>query len=136
MLNKVILMGRLTKDPEMRSTTSGINVASFSIAVDRNFSKEKQTDFFNIVAWRSTADFVSKYFRKGQLVAVSGSLQNRSWDDAEGKKRYITEVIAEEVHFAESKRDGQDSGNGASYNASGDMPGFNTAAASDDDLPF
>ena len=101
MLNKVILMGRLTRDPELRSTPNGVSVASFTLAVDRDFAKqgeERKTDFINIVAWRNTADFVSKYFTKGQLVAVSGKLQVRSWDDAQsGQKRYATDVVADEV---------------------------------------
>lgn len=138
MFNKVILMGRLTKDPEMRTTPNGISVATFSIAVDRRFTRsgeQKQTDFFNIVAWRTTAEFVSKYFRKGQLVAVCGSLQNRSWDDNEGKKRYATEVIADEVHFAESKREQGPSDSDVPFVA-GEMPGFTPNTPSDDDLPF
>lgn len=107
MLNVTILMGRLTKDPETRSTTSGTTVCNFSIAVDRRFKKDGQppADFFNIVTFSKTAEFVAKYFTKGQLVAVSGTLQNRTWDDADGKKRYATDIIADEVHFAESKKD-------------------------------
>jgi single-strand DNA-binding protein len=107
-MNKVILMGRLTKDPELRYTaSSNIAVCSFTLAVDRRFSKpgeEKKADFFNIVAWRSQAEFCSKYFTKGLKVVVIGNLQNRTWDDNEGKRHYITEVIAEEVYFAESRR--------------------------------
>lgn len=159
MLNKVILMGRLTRDPEMRSTQSGISVCSFSLAVDRNFAKQgeqKQADFFNIIAWRSTADFVSRYFRKGQLVAVSGSLQTRNWDDQEGKKHYVTEIVADDVYFAESKRDsagapadfgnepsgnpysgsnnGSDRNSGSGSNGGG-FGGFSQTSG-DDDLPF
>lgn len=107
-MNKVILMGRLTKDPELRYTNvNNTAVCSFTLAVDRRFSKqgeEKQADFFNIVAWRKTAEFCSKYFSKGLKVAVVGSLQNRTWDDNEGKRHYITEVISDEVYFAESRR--------------------------------
>lgn len=109
MINKVVLMGRLTKDPEMRYTASQLPVASFTLAVERSFVKqgeERQADFINISAFSKTAEFVSKYFVKGQLVAVVGRIQTRSWDDNEGKKRYATDVVAEEVHFAESKRDG------------------------------
>lgn len=107
MLNTVILMGRLTKDPELKQTPQGVSVATFSLAVDRNYSKgeEKQTDFINITAWRSTADFVAKYFTKGQLVAVRGRLQTRTWQDQSGQKRYAVDVVADEVFFAESKRD-------------------------------
>ena len=109
MLNKTILMGRLTRDPEMRSTQSGTPVVSFTLAVDRDFSpkgEEKQTDFIDIVAWRGTAEFVSKWFRKGQLVAVAGRLQSRKWEDRDGNKRVSFEVVADEVHFAEKKSDG------------------------------
>ena len=148
MLNKVILMGRLTRDPELRSTPSGVNVVSFTLAVDRDFARqgeEKKTDFINIVAWRNTADFVAKYFTKGQLVAVSGRLQVRSWDDAQsGQKRYATDVVADEVFFAESKKSAgaapQDSfqglvppaDNGAGFDTTS-VAGFTTA---DEDLPF
>ena len=108
MLNKVVLMGRLTKDPELKYTPSNVAVVTFSIAVDRNFARsgeQRQTDFINIVAWRTTAEFVAKYFTKGQLIALCGSIQTRTWDDAEGKKHYVTEVVADEVHFAEGKKD-------------------------------
>jgi single-strand DNA-binding protein len=106
MLNKVILMGRLTKDPELRHTQAGLPVASFSLAVDRGFKTDGQSvDFINIVAWRNTAEFVSKWFSKGQLVAVSGRLQVRSYKDREGYSRVITEVVADEVFFAEKKRE-------------------------------
>lgn len=107
MLNKVILMGRLTDDPELRHTQSNIPVTSFTLAVDRAYSKdrEKITDFIEVVAWRSTAEFAFKYFRKGQLVAVVGSIQTRVWEDKQGNKRKAVEVVADEVHFAEPKRD-------------------------------
>lgn len=105
MLNKVILMGRLTKEPELRTTQSGVAVASFTLAVDRDYKKD-ETDFINIVAWRGTAEFVSKWFTKGQLVAVSGRLQVRTYEDSDGKKRTATEVVADECFFAESKRNG------------------------------
>lgn len=106
-MNKVILMGRLTKDPELRYTSNkNTAVCSFTIAVDRRSrpGEEKQADFFSIVAWDKQAEFCSKWFQKGKMVAVVGRLQNRSWDDNEGKKHYITEVVAEECHFAEGKR--------------------------------
>ena len=103
MLNKAILMGRLTKEPELRTTQSGVAVASFTLAVDRGFKKD-ETDFINIVAWRGTAEFVSKWFSKGQLVAVSGRLQTRSYEDRDGNKRTATEVVADECFFAESKK--------------------------------
>ena len=108
MLNKVMLMGRLTGDPEVRYSPSGVAVARFSLAVQRSYVKqgeERQTDFINIVAFRSTAEFIGKYFTKGQLMVVVGSLQSRSWDDKDGNKRYGMDVVAEEVHFGESKKD-------------------------------
>ena len=108
MLNKVMLMGRLTRDPELTTTANGISVVRFSLAVDRRFvrqGEERQTDFINIVAFRQTADFVKKYFIKGQLVCVAGSLQTRTWE-ADGKKNYATEVVADEVHFTGDKREG------------------------------
>lgn len=108
-MNKVILMGRLTKDPEVRYTQStNTQVTSFTLAVNRRFVKqgeERQADFINIVAWNKTAEFVSKYFKKGQQVAVIGRLQTRTWDDDKGQKHYITEVIAEEVYFAGDKKE-------------------------------
>ena len=109
-MNKVILMGRLTKDVEVRYTqTNNIMVASFSLAVNRRFAKEgeeRQADFINIVAWSKTAEFCSKYFKKGQQVAVVGRIQTRNYEDDKGIKHYITEVIAEEVYFADSKKEG------------------------------
>lgn len=129
MLNTVILMGRLTKAPELRQTPQGVSVVSFSLAVDRNYSKgeEKQTDFINIIAWRSTADFVAKYFTKGQLVAIRGRLQTRTWQDQNGQKRYATDVVADEVFFAESK------GMATKPEAQAEVEGFNV---SNEDLPF
>ena len=106
-MNKAILMGRLTKDPEIRYTAgNNTAVCQFTIAVDRRFKSENQptADFIPIVAWRQTAEFVSKYFTKGSRIAVVGQIQTRSWDDMEGKKHYVTEVIADEVEFCESKR--------------------------------
>ena len=111
MLNHIVLMGRLTRDPELRRTGSGIAVASFSLAVDRDFGSsanngEKETDFIDIVAWRNTAEFVSKYFTKGRMAVVSGRLQIRNWTDKEGNKRRSAEVVADNVYFGYSKRDG------------------------------
>ena len=108
MLNKAIVMGRLTRDPELRRTQSGTAVTSFTLAVDRDFksqSGEKETDFIDIVAWRSTAEFVSKYFTKGRMAVVSGRLQIRNWTDKEGNNRKAVEVVADNVYFADSKRD-------------------------------
>lgn len=119
MLNHIVLMGRLTRDPELRRTGSGVAVASFSIAVDRDFGKtetgEKETDFIDIVAWRQTAEFVSKYFAKGRMAVVSGRLQIRSWTDKEGNRRRNAEVIADNVYFGDSKREGDFAQ--SSYNA-------------------
>ena len=109
-MNKTILMGRLTKDPDTRYTqTTNTQVTSFTLAVNRRFVKEgeQQADFINIVAWNKTAEFVSKYFKKGQQVGVIGRIQTRTWDDDQGQKHYVTEVIAEEVYFADSKKEGQ-----------------------------
>ena len=107
MLNKVMLMGRLTADPEIRYTPSGVAVARFSLAVQRSYvkqGKERQTDFINCTAFRSTAEFISKYFDKGSLAVVVGELQSRSWTDEDGNKRSATDVIVDEIHFAESKK--------------------------------
>ena len=106
-MNKVLLMGRLAKDPELKTTPSNVSVLSFTIAVNRRFAKqgeEKQADFINIVAWRGTAEFISKYFTKGQQIALCGSIQVRDYTDTEGKKHYITEVVADEAYFAGEKK--------------------------------
>jgi len=146
-MNKVILMGRLTKDPEVRYTqTNNTLVASFTLAVNRRFTREgdQQTaDFINCSAWAKTGEFVSKYFKKGQQMAIVGRIQTRSWDDQQGQKRYATDVVAEEVYFADSKKN-SDNGNfdntfGADESA---QSGSNNASTSDfevssgDDLPF
>lgn len=102
-MNKVILIGRLTKDPEIRYTQNNTPVCNFTLAVDRRFSKDKQADFISCQAWQKTAEFISKYFQKGSMIAVVGRIQTRTWEDNEGKKRYITEVIVDEVYFAGSK---------------------------------
>ena len=119
MLNHIVIMGRLTRDPELRRTGSGTAVTSFSLAVDRDFksqSGEKETDFIDIVAWRSTAEFVSKYFTKGSMAVVSGRLQIRSWTDKDGNKRRTAEIVADNVYFGSSKRD--DASNSGSYSNS------------------
>ena len=108
MLNHIVVMGRLTKDPEMRRTQSGTGVCSFTIANERDFadkSGEKETDFLDIVAWHKTADFVEKYFSKGRMIVVSGRLQIRTWNDKDGNKRRTPEIIADSVYFADSKKD-------------------------------
>ena len=109
-MNKVILMGRLTSQPELKTTQSNLAVTSFSIAVDRGYSKQgedKQTDFFNIVCWRQRAEFVCKYFVKGQLIALDGSLQTRQYQDNNGNTRYVTEVVADNVYFTGDKRNAE-----------------------------
>ena len=107
-MNKVILMGRLTKDVEMRQTPNGVSVARFTIAVNRRFAKEgqQQADFINCVAWRQTGEFIARYFQKGSMIAVVGSIQSRSWDGQDGKKQYATEVNVEEAYFTGSKFEG------------------------------
>ena len=131
MLNHITLMGRLTRDPELRYTASQIPVASFSLAVDRDFGGrdggERQTDFIDIVAWRHTADFVSKYFTKGSMAVVSGRLQIRDWTDRDGNKRRSAEVVAENVYFGESKRSREDNGYSAPRSSSRD--GYQSAPA-------
>ena len=116
MLNHITIMGRLVRDPELRRTGSGIAVASFTVAVDRDFGGrdggEKETDFIDCVAWRQTGEFVSKYFTKGRMIVVSGRLQIRSWTDKDGNKRRTAEVVADNVYFGDSKRDGD---SGSSY---------------------
>ena len=150
MLNHIVLMGRLTRDPELRRTGSGVAVATMRIAVDRDYASsngERETDFIDVVAWRNTAEFVSKYFAKGRMAVVSGRLQIRSWTDKEGNKRRSAEIVAESVYFGDSKRDGngQQSGQQQSPQAGYQgASGYDSAYASDfaqiedddSDLPF
>ena len=125
MLNHIVIMGRLTRDPELRRTGSGIAVASFTLAVDRDFGKnengERETDFIDCVAWRQTGEFVSKYFTKGRMAVVSGRLQIRSWNDKDGNKRRTAEVVADNVYFGDSKRENE-GGNAYGGNAYGGNP--------------
>jgi len=149
MLNVAVIMGRLVADPELRHTPNDIAVTTFTLAVDRNFSKagtEKQTDFIDVVAWRGTAEFVCKYFSKGRMMAVDGSIQTRSYEDKNGNKRKAFEIVANNVNFADSKRDGA-APSGDDY---GRRPAFSEPAPAyqsgssedfeeilgDDDLPF
>ena len=133
MLNHITIMGRLTRDPELRRTGSGIAVTSFTLAVDRDFGGrdggEKETDFIDCVAWRQTGEFVSKYFTKGRMAVVSGRLQIRNWTDKDGNKRRTAEVVADNVYFGDSKRDGE---GGGAYNApaSTGFGGYSAPAAS------
>jgi len=155
MLNHIVLMGRLTRDPELRRTGTGVAVATFSLACDRDFGGrdggEKETDFIDIVAWRSTAEFVSKYFTKGRMAVVSGRLQIRNWNDKEGNKRRSAEVVADNVYFGDSRRDGAEGGSssfGGGYTAQAapaspaapakSAPASDFAMLEDDDseLPF
>ncbi len=138
MLNRIILMGRLTRDPELRRTQSGTAVTSFTLACDRDFksqSGEKETDFIDIVAWRNTAEFVSKYFTKGRMAIVEGRLQIRDWTDKDGGKRRSAEVVADNVHFGDSKRDSNPDGGyapayGGGYGGGTSRPGASPASAS------
>jgi single-strand DNA-binding protein len=143
-MNKVILIGNLAADPELRRTASDVPVCTFRLAVQRRFSNAqgvREADFFTIVAWRQTAEFISKFFRKGASICVTGSLQSRSWTDNQGQKRYATEVVVDEAMFVDSKTDGVAGGQYETYNA----PSYSSSPASapkfeelktDDDLPF
>lgn len=135
-LNKVILAGRLTAKPELKSTPSGVSVTTFSLAVDRRVAKEaeKKTDFINCVAWRGTAEFITRYFDKGSAICIIGNIQTRSWQDQNGGKRYATEVIADEASFVESKNSGQQTPNAPSFTPQ-EAPQFEELDP-DDDLPF
>ena len=144
MLNHITIMGRLTRDPELRRTGSGTAVASFTLAVDRDFGKnengEKETDFIDCVAWRQTGEFVSKYFTKGRMAVVSGRLQIRSWTDKDGNKRRTAEVVADNVYFGDSRREGDGvpaAGSFGGYSAPA-APASDFAMLEDDDaqLPF
>lgn len=157
MYNKAILIGRLTADPELKQTPNGVSVCSFSIACDRAFSGrngERQTDFINIVTWRQQAEFVSKYFSKGRLIGIDGSIQTRNYEDKNGNKRTATEIVTDNVFFTGARSSNAGSGNGGSYsnNSYGDnsyaapapaQPAYTSGAASDfeevesdNDLPF
>lgn len=135
-MNKVCLIGRLTKDIELKTTQSNVKVANFTLAVNRRFVKEGQeqtADFINIIAWGKTAEFCDKYFGKGQQIGISGRIQTRTWDDDEGKKHYVTEVVAEEVDFADGKRTNQQSD--APNNKSSENS-FNNFFVDNEPLPF
>ena len=145
MLNRIIAMGRLTKTPELKRTASGTGVTNFTIAVDRDFkgqNGEKETDFIECVAWRNTAEFVSKYFDKGKMAVVEGRLQMREWKDKDGNNRRSAEVVADNVYFGDSKRDGAAPAGGyapsygAAENYSAPMSGGFAPIEDDGDLPF
>ena len=147
-LNKVVLAGRLTADPELKQTQSGISVTSFTLAVNRKYAKDQeqqQTDFISVVAWRQTAEFISRYFKKGSALCITGAIQTRSWQDQQGQKRYATEVIADEAMFVDSKSDNQPAANGSFIpGTTGYVPDAYAPTAApkfeeintDDDLPF
>lgn len=138
MLNRTTMMGRLTRDPEMRKTQSGTPVCSFSIACDRDFKNangEKETDFFDCVAWRQTAEFVAQYFTKGRMAVVEGRLQNRDWTDREGHKRRTTELIADNVYFGDSKPKESGEGDPPAYGDDPMTSGAPAANSDDFDLP-
>ena len=156
MLNHIVIMGRLTRDPELRSTQAGVSVASFTVAVDRDFGGrdggEKQTDFIDCVAWRQTGEFVSRYFHKGSMIVVSGRLQSRKWQDREGNNRVSWEINADNVYFGESRRDSADNRDNGGYTggsygggysrdagrapAPAPAPVFNELSDDDGELPF
>ena len=139
MFNLVVLTGRLTADPELKTTSNGTSVVSFSIAVDRRYrsGEERQTDFINIVAWRSSAEFISKYFKKGSLIGIEGSIQTRKYTDKNGNNRTAFEVVANNVQFVESKRDGAASVGESAGFSNADVNDFaDLGDAQDDDLPF
>ena len=144
-LNKVVLAGRLTKDPELKQTATGVSVLSFTLAVNRRYASKNeqgesqtQADFISVVAWRNTAEFIARYFKKGSAICITGSIQTRSWQDQQGQRRYATEVVADEAMFVDSR---SESGAADGYQA----PAFSSTGAvapsfeehnTDDDLPF
>ncbi len=149
MLNHITIMGRLTRDPELRRTGSGVAVASFRVAVDRDFAPkdggERKTDFIDCVAWRQTGEFISKYFTKGRMIVVDGRLEMRDWNDKDGNKRTSAEIVVENAYFGDSKRDGDGgntyaapSGSFGGYAAPAAAPASDFAMLDDDDaqLPF
>ena len=134
-LNKVILGGRLTADPELKQTTSGTSYTSFSVAVNRQYQKDEEpkTDFINVVAWRQRAEFVTRYFRKGSSICIVGQIQTRTYDDKDGNKHKLTEIVADEVHFVDAKGETFDDGEPSGYES--DAPHFEDVT-DDDDMPF
>ena len=149
-LNKVILVGRLTAEPELKQTPSGVSVIRFTVAVNRRRTRnaeqsEQQADFITVTAWRQTAEFISKYFRKGSAICVTGSIQTSTWTDQQGQKRYSTEVVVDEAMFVDARGEGADTGASFNTDAYGAAPSFSSNIGSapnfeehntDDDLPF
>ena len=152
MVNNVVIMGRMVRDPELRQLDNGTSVTTFSVAVDRNYvdktTNERQADFLNVVAWRQTADFVCKYFHQGDMIAVEGSLQSRKYTDKDGNNRTATDVVVDNVHFVDSKGEGPSVGqqsNASAYTPDSYAPSFSSQQdaapkfeemSNDDDLPF
>lgn len=140
-MNKVILMGRLTADPELKQTSQGVSVVRFTIAVNRKFAKEgsQRADFINCIAWRQTGEFIARYFRKGSMIAVDGQIQTRSWDGQDGRRQYATEIVVENAYFTGERHDDTyqpmpDYSNAQSQkDTSG---GFENISINEDDLPF
>jgi single-strand DNA-binding protein len=137
-VNVAMLIGRMVADPELKQTPNGVAVTSFSIAVNRRYTKgeEQQADFINIVAWRNTAEFIAKYFKKGSAIFIKGAIQTRSWTDQNGNKRFATEVVADEAQFVEAKKaqsDAQNEAQGAPY---GESDAEFVEMTADEDLPF
>ena len=144
-LNKVILGGHITHDPELKQTTSGVSTTSFNVAVNRRFEKDgkREVDFIPVVAWRQTAEFICRYFRKGSSICVTGSIQNRSWKDQNGSNRHTTEIIADEAYFVDGKTDTQSENNAHTQDTGFSAPTYAPQTApkfeelkTDDDLPF
>ena len=143
MLNIAVIMGRLTAEPELRTTGTGISVCSFAVAVDRNYSSggERQTDFINFVAWRQTAEFISRYFHKGSMIAINGSIQQRQYTDKDGNKRNAFEIVVDNANFCGSKAESGTAGGNSAQQApasfsNADTGDFQEISMSDDDLPF
>lgn len=149
-LNKVILAGRIATEPELKTTPSGVSLVTFSLAVNRRFTSREQgqqsdADFFRITAWRGTAEFIAKYFHKGSAICICGSIQNRTWEDQNGQRRYMTDIIADEANFVEN-RNSQDNGSGYAAPNAYSAPAFSSPMQNnapkfeeiktDDDLPF
>jgi single-strand DNA-binding protein len=145
-LNKVVLAGRLTNDPELKQTTTGVSVLSFTLAVNRRFASKNeqgesqtQADFISVVAWRTTAEFIAKYFRKGSAICITGSIQTRSWQDQQGQRRYATEVIADEAMFVDSRSESGSMSDGyqtPAFSSTGSVTPSFEEHNTDDDLPF
>ena len=149
-LNKVILVGRLTAEPELKQTPSGVSVIRFTVAVNRRRTRnaeqsEQQADFITVTAWRQTAEFISKYFRKGSAICITGSIQTSSWTDQQGQKRYSTEVVVDDAMFVDSRNENGDMGAAYATDAYGSAPSYSSNAGAapnfeehntDDDLPF